>query len=60
MECGKIDIDDCVECDWMHWDVDDVCFCSLYDRPIGEIESCDPNRLSYSQELLIIEEQRGR
>ena len=55
-----MDIDDCIECDWMHWDVDDVCLCSLYDKPIGEIESCDPNSLTYQQELLIIEECRNK
>ena len=40
----------------MHWDVDDVCFCSLYDIPIGGVESCDPNNLTYNQELLLIEQ----
>lgn len=56
-----MNISDCIECDWMTQDVDDVCYCSLYgDRPIGKVESCDPNSLSYSQELLIIEEHRGK
>ncbi len=45
----------------MSQDADDVCCCSLYgDEPIGEIESCDPNVLTYEQELIIIEECRGK
>jgi len=35
--------------------------CMLHDeKPIGEIVSCDVDGLSYNQELLIIEESRGK
>lgn len=50
----------CVDCDWMTQDLDDVCRCSLYDKPIEMVESCDPNNLNYQQELLIIEECRRK
>ena len=35
--------------------------CMLYDeQPIGEIESCDVDGLTYNQELLIIKGNRGK
>ena len=35
--------------------------CVYHDeKPIGEIDSCDVDGLSYNQELLIIEESRGK
>ena len=52
-----MNINDCIECDWMSQDIDGVCFCSLYgDKSIEDVVFCDPNNLNYNEELLIIEE----
>ena len=57
-----MDIVDCEECKWMGYDpLEHEEVCVLHDeRPIGEIDSCDVDGLSYNQELLIIEAGRNK
>jgi len=62
MKSGKIDISDCRSCRWLGYDpLENMEICMLYDeQPISEITSCDVDGLSYNQELLIIESNRGK
>jgi len=57
-----MDISDCELCVWMGYDScesREVCMLNG-ERPIGEVEMCDPNVLSYNQELLVIEGRRDK
>ena len=49
-------------CKWLGYDpLEHEEVCMLNDEhPIGDIVSCDPNNLTYNQELLLIEEIRGK
>lgn len=60
MECGKIDIEDCSGCSWLGYDMlENEAVCMLHDeRPIGEIESCNGEKLTVEQETLILEQGR--
>lgn len=62
MECGKIDIEDCKDCNWLAYSsAEDKNVCVLNgDRPIDEVEVCNFDEIMDKAESLVIEEGRNK